>query len=159
MQIHYIADKPEHIPQLAQWHHNFWGHLNLQSSAAKRIESLHRQNQKGVIPVTFVAVEEGEPLGSASLVVNDLSTHPHLTPWLASVYVAEPHRRRGIGGDLVRRVMQEADALGVETLYLITPDQQRFYAGLGWQAWMPVDYRGERVTIMTYQPTESQKGK
>ena len=79
--------------------------------------------------------------------------------WLASVYVAEPHRRRGIGGALVRRVMQEADSLGVETLYLITPDQQRFYAGLGWQAWMPVDYRGERVTIMTYQPTESRKGK
>lgn len=155
MQIDYIVDQPTHIPQLAQWHHDQWGHLNPASSAERRIQSLQKQNQKGVIPVTFVAVEQDAPLGSASLVVNDLTTHPHLTPWLASVYVDTPYRRRGVGGALVRRVMQEAGALGVETIYLITPDQQRFYAALGWQAWMPVEYRGENVTIMTYAPKQS----
>ncbi|MEZ4658174.1 MAG: GNAT family N-acetyltransferase [Caldilineaceae bacterium] len=152
MQIHYLADKPEHIPQLAEWHHAFWGHLNPGATLEKRIASLQKQAQIGAIPTAFVATDGDATLGSTSLVINDLSTHPHLTPWLASVYVAAPYRRRGVGGALVRRVMQEAGALGVETLHLITPDQQRFYAGLGWQEWMPVEYRGETVTIMRYRP-------
>ena len=70
-------------------------------------------------------------VGSASLIAQDMDTRPELSPWLASVYVAAEHRRQGIGSALVRRVAQEAAALGVETLYLFTPDQEHFYARLG----------------------------
>jgi predicted N-acetyltransferase YhbS len=61
-----------------------------------------------------------------------MAERPHLSPWLADVYVAVEYRRQGIGSALVQRIIVEARALCVETLYLYTSDQQRFYARLGW---------------------------
>ena len=61
-----------------------------------------------------------------------MAERPQLSPWLADVYVAIEYRRQGIGSALVQRIIAEALALGVETLYLYTADQQRFYERLGW---------------------------
>lgn len=44
--------------------------------------------------------------------------------------------------------MARAAELGVERIYLFTPDQMLFYARLGWSALEVVEYRGETVTIM-----------
>ena len=53
------------------------------------------------IPTTLVAVKGGEPVGSVSLLEQDLAGWEHLTPWLASLYVRSDHRGRGIGKQLV----------------------------------------------------------
>ncbi len=149
MEIAYLADHPDHIPKLAAWHHAQWGYLNPESTLATRIQSLTNDAGRCAVPTVFVAIENGEPLGSTSLVVSDVSIRPELTPWLASVYVAEAHRNRGIGSLLVQRIMREAAAIGVETLYLITPDKQNFYARLGWSAMAEYTYRGDWVTQMS----------
>ena len=78
-----------------------------------------------------------------------MDTRPELSPWLASVYVAADHRRQGIGSALVRRVAEEAASLGVEALYLFTPDQERFYARLGWTVLERCTYRGYPQVVMT----------
>jgi GNAT superfamily N-acetyltransferase len=149
MQIAYLADHPEHIPTVAAWHYAEWGHLNSGDSVPSRIERLHQHSGRPGIPTTLIALEEGTLLGAASLVVNDLRTHPHLTPFLASVYVAPEYRRRGAASALVRQAMAVVQQLGIPTFYLITPDQQRLYAGLGWNAQGEVEYRGEWVTLMS----------
>jgi N-acetylglutamate synthase-like GNAT family acetyltransferase len=87
-------------------------------------------------------------LGSASLVAADLPSREDLSPWLASVYVDPPFRNRGIGGALVKRVVQEAEALGYPTIYLFTPDRAAFYANLGWQTVEQADWNGLPVTVM-----------
>ena len=84
---------------------------------------------------------------------NDLRTHPHLTPFLASVYVGTEFRRRGIASALVQRIVDDAKSLEVEKLYLITPDQQRLYARLNWVAEEVLPYRGEDVTLMSIDLT------
>jgi N-acetylglutamate synthase-like GNAT family acetyltransferase len=48
----------------------------------------------------------------------------------------------------VRRVAEEASSLGVKTLYLFTPDQERFYARLGWSAIERCTYRGYAQVVM-----------
>jgi N-acetylglutamate synthase-like GNAT family acetyltransferase len=53
---------------------------------------------------------------------------------------------------LVRGVVAVVRELGLPELYLITPDQQRLYASLGWQARQQVSYRGEMVTLMAIAP-------
>lgn len=91
---------------------------------------------------------ETDLVGSASIIDYDMDDRTELTPWLASVFVAPEQRRRGVGGDLVRHVMDRARHAGIATLYLFTPDRQRFYQRLGWHELEQTRYRGYPVTIM-----------
>ena len=150
IQIEYLVDHQEHIPTVAQWRHRQWSHLSPSVSLSERMERLDSNSQKGTIPTTFLALSDGDPVGCASLVTSDLSIRGKLSPWLASVYVMPSYRNAGVGTQLVVRVSQEAQALGVPMLYLYTPDRQSFYARLGWQEREVCAYRGYRMTVMQY---------
>jgi GNAT superfamily N-acetyltransferase len=143
-----LKDKPEHLLPLAQWHHAEWSYLNPLRSFDQRVQEMQEDLQGKVIPTTFVAEDAGELLGSACILADDMSSHPELTPWLASVYVNEIHRGKGIGSTLVKRVMQHAQENGVKRLYLYTPDQEQMYGRLGWQLFSREPYNGTPVTIM-----------
>lgn len=151
--IEYLADRPEHLPALAEWLHAQWGSLSPGSTLATRTEKLRGQLQRAAVPCAFVALDGGQPAGTASLVEHDMEDHPEWTPWLASVYVHRDFRRRGIGSALAERVAEEARALGVGTLYLFTPDQQRLYERLGWRRLREERYRGWEVTVMVRELT------
>lgn len=152
MTIEYLADRPEFLPTLAQWQHAEWGHLRPGDSLDARTKRLRAQGERDRIPLTVVAHEDGEVLGSASLIEHDMDTRLELCPWLASVFVGPEHRRRGIGAQLVRRIMAEAAALRVATLYLYTVHSENFYANLGWSLQEHTAYREQNVAIMTYHP-------
>ncbi|QDU27604.1 acetyltransferase [Anatilimnocola aggregata] len=147
-----LAARPDTIEQLAAWHFGEWGKLNPTNDIAARSLKLQRHLQEHAIPTTFVGVEGTELLGSASLVEQDLDLRPEYTPWLASVFVAPEHRARGIGRQLVERIMAEAESLGVTKLYLFTFHHERFYASLGWHRVEGAVYRGEPITIMAWNP-------
>lgn len=149
IQINTLQDRPGYLQVLADWHHAEWSYLNPDRTLAMRIEQMRADLEGRVIPTTFVAECEGELLGSASLLAADMSSHPELTPWLGSVYVADRHRRKGIGSMLVRRVVQHAWDNGIRQLYLYTPDQAQLYARLGWQVCSEESYNGTPVTLMT----------
>lgn len=149
MQISSLQDKPHHLLPLAQWHHAEWSYLNPARTLDERIEEMREDLQGKPIPTTFVAEDNGELLGSACILADDMSSHPELSPWLASVYVAEQHRKKGIGSVLVKRVMQHARESGVKRLYLYTPDQAQLYVKLGWQVYSEEPYNGTPVTIMS----------
>ena len=155
MQIVNLAERPEFLPTLAAWHHAQWGELNPQNTLEARIERMQRDLAGEPIPVTFVAVENDAPLGSASLVAHDLPSRLDLTPWLASVFVAPERRRQGIASRLVRRVVEEAARLEVETLYLFTLDQEKLYGELGWSLLERTEHNGFPITIMTIRPGTS----
>ena len=149
MQISSLKDKPQHLLPLAKWHHAEWSYLNPARTMDERIEEMQEDLQGKAIPTTFVAEDNDELLGSACILADDMSSHPELSPWLASVYVAERHRKKGIGSVLVKRVMQHAQESGVKRLYLYTPDQAQLYAKLGWQIHSEEPYNGTPVTIMS----------
>jgi GNAT superfamily N-acetyltransferase len=73
-----------------------------------------------------------------------------LSPWLASVYVAPPYRRRGIGAALVRRVVQEASNQRIPVVYLYTTskENENFYTKLGWSVCERVEFLGKLRVIM-----------
>ncbi|MEZ4681238.1 MAG: GNAT family N-acetyltransferase [Caldilineaceae bacterium] len=151
MQIDFLANHRHHIPALAAWHHQMWGHLDPGATLQKRIDRLTSHGGQLAMPTTVIAFDARGLLGSASLVQNDLRSHPQLTPFLASVYVGEEFRRQGIASTLVARIVVEAQRLGVARIYLITPDQQALYARLGWEEVDEVLYRGELVTLMAVE--------
>jgi len=149
MQISSLKDKPHHLLPLAKWHHAEWSYLNPARTLDERIAEMQEDLQGKAIPTTFVAEDNGELLGSACILADDMSSHPELSPWLASVYVAEQHRNKGIGSVLIKRVMQHAQESGVKRLYLYTPDQAQLYAKLGWKIHSEEPYNGTPVTIMS----------
>src|SRR5262245_10934330 len=121
MRIDYLADHLELAPLLAGWHHAEWAELLPGWTRAQAEEELRAHTGRRRIPTTVVALEGAEPAGSASLLADDLEGWEHLTPWVASVYVAPAYRGRGLGRRLVSRVVEEARALDVPTVYLYTP--------------------------------------
>ena len=150
MHIEYLADRPEFIPTLARWHYEEWANLRSGDSVEARILRLQGSCGRGRIPLTVIAILENELLGSASLIEHDMDSRLDLTPWLAGVFVAPQHRRRGIGAALVRRIMEEATPLPLSKLYLYTVDSTVFYAHLGWSLVEKARYRENYVSIMSF---------
>ncbi|HXF64868.1 MAG TPA: GNAT family N-acetyltransferase [Caldilineaceae bacterium] len=148
LELRYLADVPDLLPLVARWHQLQWGYLSNAISLDERIRRYQSHLQREQPPMTFVALVDGQPAGSASLVENDLGDRSDLTPWLASVYVTPPMRRQGVGAALVHRVAEEAARLGYATLYLYTYDKARFYQHQGWRAVERRPYRGVQVTVM-----------
>ena len=148
IQLSYLADTPEIIPTLAKWHDRQWGHLAGARTLAQRKAHLKHHLQRNAIPTTFVAWHQGQPIGSASLIANDMAVLPQWIPWLANVFVQSEYRKRGIGSMLVERVAAESLSLGYPRLYLYTPDQMHLYSTLGWQISHQRHYRGTEMTVM-----------
>ena len=148
MNILDLKEESEHIPTLANWHHNEWAYLNPDDSLQKRIEEMQSYLGRGLIPSTFIAKERNRLTGSAAIVKYDMDTRLELSPWLASVFVAPEYRQKGIGTKLVLHVMEKAKDEGISTLYLFTPNKDKFYRELGWSAFSKEAYRSQEVTIM-----------
>ena len=98
----------------------------------------------------FLALDADVPVGTVSIIADDLETRPALTPWLASLYVLPKKRGRGLGKMMVRHAVSAARAFGVATLYLYTPGQEKFYARLGWKLLEATEFRGRGITIMQW---------
>src|SRR6478735_6719221 len=97
MEIVNLCEARQHIPTIARWHFDEWGYLNPGKTLEYRIERMQRYLSADAIPSMLIAIENGEVLGTAALVESDMDSHPELTPWLASVYIREDQRGRGLG--------------------------------------------------------------
>jgi len=153
LRIKLLADHPEAINTLSRWEQSEWGHLMPNVSLEEIADAFERRANQDKVPMTLLGYDNDELVGTASLVVHDMSTNRDLTPWLAIVYVVPEYRKRGHGSALVRAVMKAAVKLGIERIFLFTPDQMPFYERLGWETREVVDYRDEWVTIMECSPT------
>jgi len=149
MDIRHLTADPALVRTLSEWHQAQWGHLSDRTTEDRIAEFAEHGT---AIPQTQVAFREGRPVGTASLLVQDMDILPELTPWLGSVYVLPELRRQGIGTALVQAVVAEAARLQVPTLYLFTEDRAPFYAAMGWQTLEERPYHGEQVTLMKINP-------
>ncbi len=148
MRIEYLADHVSHLPRLAQWHFAEFGYLNPANTLERYVERLTAALQKADLPTTFIALDDDTLLGSASLVRQTI-THPHLSPWLSSVYVDPQHRGRRIASALVGRVERAAAEMGSEQVYLFTPSSEKLYASLGWELMEYSHHHELKIAIMS----------
>jgi len=132
VQISYLIDYPEYIPQLAQWLFEQWGPILSEQTLEARIKKLNAHMNRDQLPIAWVAHANGHPLGTAALRVHDLEGREDLTPWLGGVFVGSEFRRRGIGEALCATVEYAAQSRGVQILYLFTLDKEAWYSRQGW---------------------------
>ncbi len=144
IQIHHLFDHPKHIRLVAQWIYNeFWA--GKAGYSAETFEMLLRQaDNPDRIPLSLIALADGQPVGTVNLVHTDSETRPDLHPWLAALVVVPEYRHFGIGSALVRALMLEARELGFSALYLGT-DIPDFYSNFGAKHYQQVD---ESLSIM-----------
>ncbi len=93
-------------------------------------EHLQNTHDPSCIPLSLVALVDGQLVGTVNLIENDDSKRTHLRPWLAAMVVAKAFRGQGIGTQLVRALLAEARRLGFATLYFGT-DGPGFYERIG----------------------------
>ena len=157
IEIHYLADLPEHAPMLAQWHFAQWQHFVEGDSGERRLRLLRERANHCAVPTVLIAVDGSQLLGSATLAEFDMETRRDLTPWMADVFVAPEFRRCGIASALVHRIVGEAADLGVAKLYLWTTGAMReaLYAGLGWSVLERPMYQGVERALMSIVPSRA----
>lgn len=137
------------VAQCARWAFETWGSCRVDGPEAAAA-LWRRELADDGLPWRWAALSrDDEVLGMASLVTHDLAARPDLSPWLADVYVAPAHRRRGIASQLVATVEAAAAAHGVATLYLHTATAEDLYVRLGWHRIGDAhDDRGDPVAVM-----------
>lgn len=119
------------VETIAGWFYEEWRSLystETQASVQRRIESWCTH---GKVPTALIAVSEGHVIGTVALKEHELRQCAY-SPWLAGLFVVPAFRRQGVGELLVRAAESEAEMLGVEELYLYTPESQSYYERLGW---------------------------
>ena len=151
MDIHHLGDHQEVIPVLAVWIYDEWSYL-YPGITLRDIEGFLRERvNKQSLPLTLVALDSGEPVGTVSLKPFEMETRTDLTPWVVSLYVAKPWRRRRIGSALMKTIEQKAASLDFRKLFLFVADNALaglFYAKLGWVIRENATYHSYPVIIM-----------
>jgi GNAT superfamily N-acetyltransferase len=123
-----LTDRPELAEAVSGWLLDEFRHA-LSPSHDEQVANLLAQKAP---EETFVLFDDDVPVGTASLVTNDLPSRPDLTPWLASVVVRPQSRGRGYSASLIKHV-EVAAASSVPFLWLYTWTAEPLYARLGWQ--------------------------
>lgn len=110
---------------------------------------LQQASGESPFPYTAIAISaSGAFLGTGSIKLNELPSHPDKTHWLGEVYVPALNRGRGIGTRLIEHLLDYCWRHDVRFVYLYTPDQQALYIKLGWRECGEQIVDGERVSIM-----------
>src|SRR5262245_374568 len=143
-------------PLLARWHYEEFGDLydprvwNLEI-ATLEFEAMADPASSDVTWVAF----DGDPadtsnvVGSVSLIgSDDLPGFEHLTPWLASLFIAPRARGLGIGSLLVDKVIDEAASRGHDYVHLFTAGQEQYYLDRDWRTIADCDHRGRSAVVM-----------
>jgi GNAT superfamily N-acetyltransferase len=132
-----LARRPDLAAVIGRWHWERWGSGATDGSLESWTSRVASWANAEAIPSVYVALVDGQPAGSASLVPHDLPERTELWdlwPWLSGVYVVPDHRGRGVARALVASVEEAARRLTVLWLYLYTESAQGLYKRLGWES-------------------------
>jgi GNAT superfamily N-acetyltransferase len=131
LRIEFLADYPQAVMPLGHWMHEEWPIPG--RSAADRAGLFMQCMNRDRVPVTLVAVDEDALAGTVSLLNRSVSTHKHLRPWVASLYVAERWRHGGVATLLVEAAITVAGRLGLPAVYIgVATAARAHYERHGW---------------------------
>lgn len=75
-EIDYLAQHERFVPTVAQWQHAEFGYLNPADTLESRTGRLRNALQTELLPLAFIAVSDGELVGSAGILASTV-THRH----------------------------------------------------------------------------------
>lgn len=136
IEIQLLFSCKQHIPRLAAlWYEGIgkqWvPNASIEHAKKKLTEYLNDEH----LPLTLVATHNKQPIGMASLRIND-GIQPGLTPWLGGLVVDPAFQHCKIGKRLIDAIKQKSFAMGFKKVYLLAfdPTIPTWYTKLGWKS-------------------------
>jgi ribosomal protein S18 acetylase RimI-like enzyme len=135
IQIHYLADKKEHINACSAWAYGRWGVQKENSSLEQTIKKFTEGAQKDALPLTLIATtsDTNLPVAMASLWKEDGDVWPDKTPWIASVYTLYRYRDLGLATRLIKELEQVAKNLNYDEIFLQSGSAKNLYIQMGYK--------------------------
>lgn len=147
--IQNLQQRSELLPFVAQWHQQEWHQVSGQVSIHQRMERLQKHLTPTLIPSTWIATNNGDLLGSISLVNYEHNpANDDDSAWVANLFVTPNFRGQGIGQKLLRFVEAQANQAQLQRLYLFTPNHRHFYEQQCWSFLHQSRVQGQWVDIM-----------
>lgn len=148
--IAFLADRPESVPQVAQWWYDAWGQPESGDSVEAWSQGLRNNLNRDRLPIQVAAIAGGNVIGTAVFKLHEMKDlYPDKPYWLGNVFVDPEFRGHRIASALVLRIVELAKAHGANVLHLQT---QRLdgglYARLGWERIEQVHYRNYEALVM-----------
>ena len=148
--IDLLKNHPNTITRCAEIWHEVLGKIWVPEIPVERvIQRFGEHLNESALPITFVALDAGKPVGMCSLREND-GIRPDIAPWLGSLVVDQAYQKQGIGNMLIDAVKNKARDLGFNKLYLFAfdPTIPNYYTRLGWSIIDMDEFKGHPVTLM-----------
>lgn len=119
--IHRLCEKPEWMTQCQTWDETEWPRTpEIMEFFADHYRDA-TNNHGNVLPQTFIALAGDQLVGMLSLIAEDHPDFLHLGPWVASGYVVEKMRNKGIAYLLGQTALVFArDRLKEKYIYVYT---------------------------------------
>ena len=148
--IEYLVDYTQVIPTLAEWFQSEWHEYYATRSLADIVHDFSAEVNRENIPIRLVAFLEEELVGTIVLREKILEEHPEYQPGLGGLLVAKPHRKCGIGTELVLAGMSLAQEIGYTEIYTITNVAGGILERLHWDKIGSFSNHGEQVALYRY---------
>jgi len=153
IEVKLLADCPHYILPLATlWFNELGKQWIPEASVGRAIKTYEQHLNKHHLPLTFVAIQNEQPIAMVSLREND-GIRDDLTPWLGSLIVHPDYRQQGIGEKLIEVTKNQARDNGHQKLYLfaLDPTIPNWYQALGWKFIAIDKFYHHPVTVMAYE--------
>ena len=120
-----LRERPELVAIAAEWFHSKWG-----VPAEAYLECMKAYLSGKTEYGWYICLYDESIVAGLGVIENDFHDRKDLTPNVCAVYAEEEHRKKGLAGNLLNKVVDDMRNKGVTPLYLVT-DHIGFYERYG----------------------------
>jgi GNAT superfamily N-acetyltransferase len=147
-----LADAVELIPVLAGWVRDDWpipqGSAPTEPVADPEADFRGCARKSG-LPMNFVALDRGVPVGTVFLLDKVPRETATADPWIEGLYVVPTYRHRGIALALVAAATEAAGAFGYGLVYIGVRGARSVYHARGWRFECHLAHEGEAIEVLS----------
>src|SRR5262249_25537553 len=132
--IELLADHTDLIARVGEIRWEEWGHPPEPEDLDWWVTVTANESGRDHLPVTWVAIDQGQAVGAVGLAVFDLEERRDRTPWIIGMVVSPEYRGMGIGSQLLARLQAFALRQDYSEIWVATGGHAvDFYRKNGWE--------------------------
>jgi len=148
IKLDFLRNHPYHLPVIARWCASEWPEYYNDGCYESACQYHLTTLQYNTIPCGMLALSGDLPIGTISLLEEDMSIRPQYGPWLGCLYVDRQYRGRGVAHSLINFATEHARSIRLKELYAWTHQMGAFMQRLEWQEIERVDFLGAEAVIL-----------